>query len=76
MAYDQLPDRETIDGVLAALRGNGITAYFAEDGAAAKEMAVDLMPEGAQVMNMTSRTVTGPSATAMPPWTPGPRSWT
>jgi hypothetical protein len=58
MAYDQLPDRETIDGVLAALRGNGITAYFAEDGAAAKEMAVDLMPEGAQVMNMTSRTAT------------------
>ena len=56
MAYDIIPDRSVVEKTMAALKANGIDVYFAEDEAAAKAQVHALIPDGADVMTMTSRT--------------------
>ena len=55
--YDILPPKETIEKTMAALKANGIDAYFAENGEVAKKKILELIPEGAEIMNMTSMTL-------------------
>lgn len=56
--WDQVADDAVIETTVAALAKNGITAYVAESGQQAKEKVLGIIPQGAQVMTMTSMTLT------------------
>ncbi|MDD5109811.1 MAG: LUD domain-containing protein [Patescibacteria group bacterium] len=56
-AFDQLADEATTQKTIIALQHNGIAALVMEDGAAAKQKVLELIPAGAEVMNMTSVTL-------------------
>ncbi|MEK7162626.1 MAG: LUD domain-containing protein, partial [Patescibacteria group bacterium] len=49
--------REIIERAIGALKANGINAIFAENGAEAKKKALEMIPEGAEVIDMTSVTL-------------------
>lgn len=55
--WDQLADQETIDKTIEALKANGIDAKYAENGNKAKEMVLEFLPEGSEVMTMSSTTL-------------------
>lgn len=55
--WDQLANKESIDNAIEALKANGIDTYFVESGQEAKKKVLELLPEGAEVMNMTSVTL-------------------
>lgn len=55
--WERLADKASIEKTMAALRSNAIESYFEENGAKAKEKLFELLPEGAEVMNMTSVTL-------------------
>ena len=55
--FNELVSKEAIERAMAALKENGITAYYAASGEEAKKKVVELLPEGAEVMTMTSVTL-------------------
>src|SRR5258708_2300207 len=55
--WTQLADKATIEKTIAALAANNIEAVFVESEEEAKQKALELIPQGAEVMNMTSRTL-------------------
>lgn len=57
MGFGDLPAMDVIDRTIAALRGKGYNVMFAENGQEAKAKAIDLIPPGVEVMNMTSMTL-------------------
>lgn len=57
MPFDKLPTSFTIENTIAALRNNNIEALFVENGEQAKRKVLELLPDGAEVMNMTSVTL-------------------
>lgn len=57
MNFDQLASKDRVEKTKAALEKNGITVILAENGEAAKAKALELIPKGAEVMNMTSATL-------------------
>lgn len=56
-SWDRLADKATVERTMAALKANGIEAFFVQTGEKAKEKALDLIPQGAGVFNMTSMTL-------------------
>jgi hypothetical protein len=52
-----IPNQQILDQTVAALKENGITAIVVENGAEAKAKVFELLPEKAEVMNMTSITL-------------------
>lgn len=54
--WDALADDATIEKTAAALRENGVEVFVVGSGAEAKTKALSLIPEGAEVMTMTSVT--------------------
>jgi hypothetical protein len=58
MEYNTIPSDETIRTVVASLKENGMEAVVVENGSEAKEKVLEMLPEGAEVMNMTSITLT------------------
>lgn len=52
--WDQLADDATIGNTIKALKQNGIEAEVVENGQDAKNRVLELIPEGAEVMNNTS----------------------
>ncbi len=48
---------ESINAAIAALKKNGMDAQFASTGTEAKQKVLDLLPQGAEVMTMTSVTL-------------------
>lgn len=57
MDWDKLADEETIQNTVKALGQNGIEAVVAENGEEAKEKALEFIPEGSEVMTMSSVTL-------------------
>ncbi|MBI2578574.1 MAG: lactate utilization protein [Candidatus Aenigmarchaeota archaeon] len=57
MAFDKLGSDESIEKAVASLKANGIEAFVVENGEQAKQKALEMIPEGAEVMNMTSVTL-------------------
>ncbi len=57
MNFSKLADKELIEKTIAALKQNGIEAMLVPDGVVAKEKVFELLPPGAEVMNMTSVTL-------------------
>ena len=55
--WTKLANQESIEKTIVALKENGINALVVEDGKAAKEKVFELLPVGAEVMNMTSVTL-------------------
>ncbi len=55
--FATLATTQQIEASITALTKNGITALSVKDGAAAKAKIFEILPEGAEVMNMTSATL-------------------
>ena len=55
--YGVVADQATIEKTIAALEENGIHALIVETGDEAKKQLFELLPKGAEVMNMTSTTL-------------------
>lgn len=55
--WDQLASKETIDKTIEALKANGIDAKYVEDGNEAKRLVLELLPEGSEIMTMSSITL-------------------
>lgn len=49
--------KESVDKAIESLKANGIDAKFVSTGEEAKEEVLSMIPEGAEVMNMTSITL-------------------
>jgi hypothetical protein len=56
MDFNQVASKETLEKVKIALESNGFKVIMAANGAEAKTKALELIPEGAEVMTMTSIT--------------------
>jgi hypothetical protein len=57
MNYDQIPSDEVINKTAEALKRNGMEAIVVENRDAAKRKVLELVPQGARIMNMTSVTL-------------------
>jgi hypothetical protein len=55
--WNQLADEQTIERTKQALEANGITVTVVPDGVAAKVKVLEMIPAGAEVMNMISMTL-------------------
>ena len=55
--WDQLAKKETIDKAIEALKINGIDARFVGNKEEAKRLVLEFIPEGSEVMTMTSTTL-------------------
>lgn len=55
--YDKIPSDEIISQTVSALKNNGIDAMVVNTSAEAKERLLKFLPQGAEVMNMTSVTL-------------------
>ncbi len=55
--YSKLADDATIEKTAEALKKNGISVLVAETGEEAKKKVLELLPEGSEVMDMTSMTL-------------------
>lgn len=64
-AWTTLPDQSIIDATAAALKANGMDVVVVDNGEAAKVAALALIPEGSEVMTMTSVTTDGIGLTSI-----------
>lgn len=55
--FGKLANESSIQKAVEALRANGIEAVVVENGVAAKEKVLELLPKGAEVMTMASQTL-------------------
>lgn len=55
--WNVLAKKETVEKTMNSLKENGIASFFAEDKEQAKEKILEIIPEDAEVMNMTSMTL-------------------
>ena len=56
-SFNELADDQTITSTIQALKTNGIEAIVAENGTAARTKVLEMLPKGAEVMNMSSVTL-------------------
>lgn len=55
--FDELADSTTIEKTAQALNSNGIEAIVVENGEEAKKKALEILPEGTEIMTMVSATL-------------------
>lgn len=55
--WDILADEKTVDNIIVALKANGIDARVVENRQEAKKKVLELIPDGSEVMTMTSITL-------------------
>lgn len=55
--WSQLANKKSIDKAIEALKANGIDAKFVQTAEDAKEQVFSMIPEGAEVMTMSSVTI-------------------
>lgn len=55
--WTKIPDQETINKTVEALKENGMNAIVVENGEEAKKKVLELVPKGTEVMTMSSVTV-------------------
>lgn len=56
-SFGRLADDSSIERTIASLTNNGLTTLVVDTGAAAKAKVLELIPAGAEIMNMTSMTL-------------------
>jgi LUD domain len=57
MDFTTVASQESVEKTIAALQANNIIAEFVQTGQEAKEKVLAMVPQGAEVMNMTSVTL-------------------
>ncbi|MBA3550821.1 LUD domain-containing protein [Patescibacteria group bacterium] len=57
MEYTKIAERDSVEKTIAALKNNGITALLAANIEDAKIKALSFIPEGSEVLTMTSVTI-------------------
>ena len=57
MNWDTVANEESLNKTVEALNANGVTAIVVESGEDAKAKVLELIPEGVEVMTMTSKTL-------------------
>lgn len=57
MGSAELAGSGSVEKTIAALKQNGIDAFLVENAAEAKQKIIELIPQGAEVMTMTSATL-------------------
>lgn len=57
MTFDQIPNDQIIERTKNALIANGLTAEIVNSGAEAKKRVLELIPQDAEVMTMSSKTL-------------------
>lgn len=57
MNWKKIPTNEILNKTVQALKTNGIHAEVVDTGLEAKQKVLSLIPDGAEIMNMTSRTL-------------------
>jgi L-lactate utilization protein LutC len=55
--FSKIADQETIERTIRSLNEHNVTAEFVQNGKAAKQKALSLLPTDSQVMTMTSKTL-------------------
>lgn len=55
--WNKIPEDSVIEKTVQALKANGMEALVVEKKAEAREKVLELLPKGAEVMTMTSRTL-------------------
>lgn len=55
--FGHIVSREKLEKTAEKLCSNGMEAYVVDDGEAAKQMVLEMIPSGEQVFNMTSQTL-------------------
>lgn len=55
--YATLASADVVEATIKALKDNGMEAFVVGSGPAAKQKVLDLLPSGAEVMDMTSMTL-------------------
>src|SRR5664279_3303832 len=58
MDFTKIANQEKLEKVVAALTSNGVNGFIVKNGEEAKKMVFELLPKGAEVMTMTSVTLT------------------
>jgi len=56
-SWNTIPSKETIDKTMAALAANGIETVYVKTAAEARDMVLEMIPRGSEVMTMSSVTV-------------------
>jgi len=57
MDYTKIPSKDIINKTVQALKENGMEVFIVDDREKAKRKILDLIPRGAEIMNMTSVTL-------------------
>ena len=57
MTYDKLPSKSSVEKSISSLKSNGIDAYFVHNPEEAKKKVLEIIPQRASVMTMTSVTL-------------------
>lgn len=57
MTFDHLASDQDIEKTVAALKQNGVDAIVVENAAVVKEKVLEILPQGAEVMTMSSETL-------------------
>lgn len=57
MKWNELASKKSVENAIASLKANNIDVVFAKSGVEAKKKVLEIIPEGAEVMNMTSVTL-------------------
>lgn len=55
--FDKVADEQSVQKTVAALKANGMNAIVVESGEEAKKKVLELIPKGAEVMDMSSITL-------------------
>lgn len=55
--WSKLAGKPQVERAMAALQANGVSVYFVKTGEEARAKALSLMPDGAEVMSMSSTTL-------------------
>lgn len=55
--WNKIPSKETIEKTAKALKTNGIESFIVENREEAKQKVLQLLPKGAEVMDMSSETL-------------------
>lgn len=57
MDHTSIPNSEEVNKAADALKANGFVVYIVENAEKAKQQALELIPQGSEVMTMTSQTL-------------------
>ncbi len=55
--WDKLADKQAVEKTMRALKAHNIESYFVSSGSEARKKVLEILPKGAEIMDMTSVTL-------------------